>query len=456
MNPYNFSTLLFAFGSFFIGLLIFLKRQDRVGITFFVFSIFASIWGIGYAIMISPNVSYETALYSARISQGLTMFVSYFWLELSLTLTHQAERWKEARKILFIFLLSLQLITWHPLFIPTVEPAVGFRYYTRPGLLYHFHTLFYFTLVPMGAAIQIFRALKTKSREEKKLLVGLFASTMFGFIGGAFCFLPVYGIMAPQYGLFLIPAYPFVLAYFMIRQRIFDMEELAQTFQKEKLATLGLLTASINHEIRNPLYAVKGLLETYIENEKEGVQRKTPLETSERALKQIRRALEVIQKLNRFSKPTNEISSLENASLQEAVRAVLDLVSYEFSLGKIEIKNLLTDDSPRIQADQRQLEEILFNLIVNACQAMKEGGELVISAATQNDKITVTISDTGTGIPEDQAKRLFEPFHTTKGEKGTGLGLYITKQLIERNNGRISVQSKPGQGTSFTLEFKRA
>ena len=123
-----------------------------------------------------------------------------------------------------------------------------------------------------------------------------------------------------------------------------------------------------------------------------------------------------------------------------------------------------------IQADQRQLEEILFNLIVNACHAMEKGGELVIvSEAKQfqtgllcrpaeisrnDDWIKITITDTGTGISSEQAKHLFEPFYTTKGEKGTGLGLYITKQLVERNSGKISVQSKEGKGTIFILEFR--
>ena len=280
-----------------------------------------------------------------------------------------------------------------------------------------------------------------------------------------------------------MPVYPFITAYFLIRHHLFDIEQVAEVFQREKLATIGLLAASINHEIRNPLYAVKGLLETYIENEKEGLSGKTPFETSERALKQVNRALEVITKLNRFAKPmTEETTQNQKASVQEALQNVLDLVSHEFELDKIHIQNNLPKDLSPIQADQRQIEEILFNLIVNACHAMSGGGQLTITSSfdchpeqsegsrdsspsvkqpfrvglRMTDRVRITIKDTGTGIPYEKARHLFEPLHTTKGDKGTGLGLYITKQLVERNGGKIKVETQEGKGTTFCLEFKAA
>src|SRR3989338_4885206 len=100
-----------------------------------------------------------------------------------------------------------------------------------------------------------------------------------------------------------MPLYPFIAAYFMIRHRLFDVEQVAQAFQREKLATIGLLASSINHEIRNPLYAAKGLLDNYVEMTKEGLREKSPLEIAERTSAQITRALDVITKLNRFAKP---------------------------------------------------------------------------------------------------------------------------------------------------------
>ena len=276
-------------------------------------------------------------------------------------------------------------------------------------------------------------------------------------------FLPIYDILFPQYNLLLLPIYPIMFSYFMIRHKLFDVEQIVQAFQKEKLATIGLLVASVNHEIRNPLYSAKSLLESYLEMKREGLSHKDPDVVSEKALKQIERALDVITKLNRFAKPTQEPSPTSQASIQEAIKNVLDLISYEFELDKIHIKNQVDSNTPPIQADQRQLEEILFNLIVNACHAMKEGqetgdkrqgGRLEIKSTSHSSHVTIEIKDSGTGIPPEQAKHLFEPFHTTKGDKGTGLGLYITKQLVERNGGKIMVESKEGQGTIFRLEFK--
>ena len=136
------------------------------------------------------------------------------------------------------------------------------------------------------------------------------------------------------------------------------------------------------------------------------------------------------------------------------------LVRREFELEKIEFTKNIPKSIPGFNANRRDIEQILFNLIVNACQAMKEnpGGrahsKIEITAAQNNGHVNVLIKDTGPGISEDRLKRIFEPFYTTKGE-GTGLGLYITKQLVEKNGGKISVKSKVGQGTTFNLEFKR-
>ena len=202
------------------------------------------------------------------------------------------------------------------------------------------------------------------------------------------------------------------------------------------------------------------------------------------------RALRVIQNLNRFAKPTNTVTGLSGrsvpdvASIPEALKNVLDLVSHEFELDRITIKNEIPNNLPPVSIDPHQLEEVLFNLIVNAAQAMREkDGELVIAGKVigggrasvipaifkresrnsgspiktfgdDSKNITLTIQDTGSGIPQNQMKHLFEPFRTTKGDKGTGLGLYITKQIIERSGGRISVNSQEEKGTVFTLEFK--
>ncbi len=470
MNPYNFSVLFFAFCSLFIGILIWLKRADALGNVYFIFSVTIAVWGIGYAVMISPNVSYPTALFIERLSQGVAVFIPVTWFHLILLLTDRVQKFKKILIVFYIIAFVLLSFSLTPWFIPRMEPAVGFNHYMRAGVLYHIFPLLYFIVVPISFVLFAQKITRSKG-EEAFQLKGFFIATLIGFVGGSFCFLPIYEIMVPQYGVFFMPIYPFVMAYFMMRHKLFDLEQIAEVFQREKLTTIGLLAASVNHEIRNPLYALKSLLESFVEDSENKRQIKNPVEVSKKALTQATRALEVITKLNRFAKPVSEVNTFDsNVSVLEAIKNVFDLISYQFELDKIKIDNQISNNLPLIQADQRQLEEILFNLIVNACHAMPNGGQLVIASKAKQSQsgllrrpggtprndgyIQIKISDTGTGISPEQAKHLFEPFYTTKGDKGTGLGLYITKQLVERNGGKISVKSEEGKGTSFVLEFK--
>ena len=128
------------------------------------------------------------------------------------------------------------------------------------------------------------------------------------------------------------------------------------------------------------------------------------------------------------------------------------------NLGAALIKNIPIG-LPKILVDSKQIEEIFFNLIRNSAQAMdKPHGSITVEARNKDDDwVIVDITDTGCGITEEGLAMLFNPFYTTKGpDKGTGLGLYIVRQIIENNGGRILVKSKFGEGTTFTLEFQKA
>ncbi|OGW84884.1 MAG: hypothetical protein A3A81_01025 [Omnitrophica bacterium RIFCSPLOWO2_01_FULL_45_10b] len=453
MNPYNFAMLFFSSCTFLLSLLIFLKRKDEISRIYFVFCSFVALWAIFWSIMVSENVSYEAALISSRLTHTVGGLVGVLWCHFCLRLSDEYNRYK---KLLYLFyLVSFLSIVFFfsPLYVREVAPIMSFKYYTRTGPILDLYMAVFVLSVGLGF-MSLNKKIEKSAGEEKIQIRGLFTATLIGFIGGFCTILPIYGINAPPYTVFMIPVYPFIMAYFMIRHRLFDIEQVAEAFQREKLATLGLLAASINHEIRNPLYAAKGLLETYVENKKDNLPTKNSFEISERALFQIDRALDVIGKLNRFAKPANKNGQHACASIPDAIQTVLDLVSYEFKLDQIDIVNQISPSISAVKADQRQLEEIFFNIIVNACHAMPEGGRLEISAEVDYNKVKVSVSDTGLGIPSGQLAHIFEPFYTTKGEKGTGLGLYVTKQLVERNGGKIFVKTKEGSGSVFTLEFK--
>jgi two-component system NtrC family sensor kinase len=227
------------------------------------------------------------------------------------------------------------------------------------------------------------------------------------------------------------------------------------------MAVIGTLSAGINHEICNPLGIARGQCEALLLNIKDGLYNdKSPQELLEKAkeimtkvIKETDRATAITKKLSGFAKPAK--GEAEYISIDKEVDEVLALVGYELKLEKIEVEKRIEKDLASILADRKQFQEVLFNLIRNAGQAIGEKGKITLSAWSEKEKIFIDIQDTGSGIPEEKVKELFNPFFTTKEPgKGTGLGLFIVRQVVEKNGGRIYLKrTKVGEGTTFTIEF---
>ncbi|HEX9779851.1 MAG TPA: ATP-binding protein [bacterium] len=256
------------------------------------------------------------------------------------------------------------------------------------------------------------------------------------------------------------------LAIAISNAQLFDelVKTQAEAAQKEKLAVIGTLSAGINHEICNPLGIVKAQCEAFLLDQEDGILiGKTAQEVLDRvtsimrgALKQIERATAITQKLSNFAKPI-KAPTAEPVSVPNEIEEVMFLVGHDLKLERVEVKQELQPELPKILVDRRQLQEVLFNLIRNAGQAITPPGTITIRAAQDNGSVRIDIVDTGSGIPQDKLGKIFDPFFTTKEPgKGTGLGLFIVRQIVERNKGRISVQSAVGQGTMFSLEFPSA
>ncbi len=235
----------------------------------------------------------------------------------------------------------------------------------------------------------------------------------------------------------------------------------AEAAQREKMAVIGTLSAGINHEICNPLGIARGQCEAFLLNIKDGLYKsKTTEELLEKAkeimakvIRETDRATAITKKLSNFAKPSKgeaEIVSVDNELLE-----VISLVGYELKLEKIEFEKHIDPDLPNIFVDRKQFQEVLFNLIRNAGQAIPDKGKITVTAKADNHKIHIDIQDTGAGIPEDKIRELFSPFFTTKAPgEGTGLGLFIVRQVVEKNGGRIHLKkTKEGEGTTFSLEF---
>ena len=243
-------------------------------------------------------------------------------------------------------------------------------------------------------------------------------------------------------------------------------EELAKTqaeaAQKEKLAVIGTLSAGINHEICNPLGIVKAQCEAFLLDVEDGILvGKSPQELMDRstsimqgALKQIDRATAITQKLSNFAKPIKD-PNIQPVSVAQEIDEVLLLIGHDLQLEKITVEQDIQPSLPPIVVDQRQFQEVLFNLIRNAGQSIRPPGTITVRAHTgSGTHVRIEIADTGSGIPPEKLSKIYDTFFTTKDPgKGTGLGLFIVRQIVERNKGRITVESTVGKGTTFLLDF---
>ena len=223
-----------------------------------------------------------------------------------------------------------------------------------------------------------------------------------------------------------------------------EMEK--KLMRQEKLAILGQLAGGVGHELRNPLGAIKNaayFLNMALEKPEQEVK-----ETLELLEKEVTTSERIISSLLGFARPKPPSRHKVN------VNEIIDEVSKRNNIpGSIKVEALLTKTLPSIMADPVQLTQVFGNLVLNSIQAMPEGGELVIETNLDNRKYVVaSFTDTGNGIHEDILEKLFEPLFTTKA-KGIGLGLAVSKTLVEGHGGTIEVESTVGKGSTFTVKL---
>lgn len=218
--------------------------------------------------------------------------------------------------------------------------------------------------------------------------------------------------------------------------------------QSERLATIGQVAGGIAHELRNPLNVMKTSV-YYLRHARNPSAAKTA-EHLERIERQARRADGVITALTDFSRLP--LPTLRPVPLAQCVNAVLEATELP---ANIEVVVDCPDDLPTALADATQLQIVIGNLVRNARDAMPEGGRLSITGSEIDHQVVLSVADTGVGIPADQVARIMEPLYSTKS-RGIGLGLAISRAIVEKHNGGLSVSSDPGRGTKFTLRLDKA
>jgi len=224
--------------------------------------------------------------------------------------------------------------------------------------------------------------------------------------------------------------------------------------QSEKLAALGAVAAGVAHEVKNPLaIIVQGIefLKTSLYNDER------LLDVTYRIEKSVIRADNIVKGLLSFSR---DISlKMEETDIAPVVDEALSFVEDQIRQKNIHVKKRYESKLPQIIMDTHQMKQAFTNLFTNAIEAMSEGGILGIRTEPGKDNanqtyVRIVISDTGTGIPEDGIRKVFDPFFTTKNSDGnTGLGLSITKGIIDKHYGTIEIQSEQGRGTRVSIEL---
>jgi two-component system, NtrC family, sensor kinase len=219
----------------------------------------------------------------------------------------------------------------------------------------------------------------------------------------------------------------------------------AQLVQAEKLAATGRLAASIAHEINNPLQAIHNCL--YLAR-KQTLTADKKLHYLNLAQEETERLITLVQRTLEFYRPSKGQSTATDVN--HLIENVLALSNKQLEHGRIQVRAQLQPDLPPILGVPDQLTQVLLNLVINAIEAMPEGGELNLGTTIDAGWLRIGVRDTGPGISPDKAAKIFEPFYTTKAN-GTGLGLAVSYGIIRRHGGRIEVEGAPGRGTTFTI-----
>jgi len=237
------------------------------------------------------------------------------------------------------------------------------------------------------------------------------------------------------------------------RLRELERRRLEQVlFDTEKLAATGRLAASIAHEINNPLEAVQNSLYLLSSAVPEGTAERPYLDIATRETQRMSR---ILRQMLGFYRPTTAMRPTDvNALVHEAET----LVAKRLRETGVRIEKELLPTLPLIRASADQLKQVLLNLFLNAAEAMPSGGRLVVTTHTGGDfdtqspdVVRIDVRDSGTGISDEAIARIFEPFFSTKMEKGTGLGLWVSHGIVQAHGGTLKVRSRPGQGTTFTI-----
>ena len=227
-----------------------------------------------------------------------------------------------------------------------------------------------------------------------------------------------------------------------------------QLQQREKLSSIGLLAAGVAHEVNTPLTGVSSYTQMLL-----GMFADTDPKHAllQKVRRQADRATDIVNNLLNFSR-TGDATEFGEVDIHRVLDDTLQLLEPQLRRNQIEIVRAYESDSPPVFANAGKLQQIFTNLLLNARDAIPDGGRITLTTtATDDDSLTVEVADSGIGIAPENVAKIYDPFYTTKGVgRGTGLGLAVTYGIVQEHSGHISVESTPGQGTTFRISLPTA
>jgi two-component system NtrC family sensor kinase len=233
------------------------------------------------------------------------------------------------------------------------------------------------------------------------------------------------------------------------REELLTQATRQQIRRSEQLASVGRLAAGVAHEINNPLTGVLAFADLMRDKENLDSQDREDLEV---IIRETKRAREIVRGLLDYARETPSVKTSLNVN--DVIRQSMQLLGKREAFQNVNLVEALADDLPPVSGDRNQLQQVLVNLSLNACEAMPDGGTLLIGTSCVDGQVVIEVTDTGCGIKPQHLDQIFEPFFTTKPVgKGTGLGLSVSSGIIHQHGGTLEVESVPGKGTTFLVNL---